>query len=142
MVADRRRLQEIGGFDERPSLIVAEDNDLCYRWLRDGRPLRYEPDLVVWHHDWRTPEELVRTHIAYARAQGGFYAKHLRDGDRQILRLLRWDLSHGVRALARGALRRRPRWEDPYREMVLWLLVGLVVGWRADRRNARRGLAG
>ena len=77
MVASRRELQAIGGFDERRSLLVAEDNDLCYRWLTDGRGFRYEPDLVVWHHDWRTPVELVRTHIAYARAQGGFYAKHL-----------------------------------------------------------------
>jgi hypothetical protein len=68
------------GFDERRSLLVAEDNDLCYRWLAAGRTFRYEPELVVWHHDWRTPEQLVRTHVAYARAQGGFYAKHLRAG--------------------------------------------------------------
>ncbi len=146
MVASRRELQAIGGFDERRSLLVAaEDNDLCYRWLTDGREFRYEPDLVVWHHDWRTPAELVRTHIAYARAQGGFYAKHLHAGDRRILRLLRWDLRKGLRSLVLGPVRRQPRWQDPYREMVVSLLVGLLAGWRESRalqRAARRGSAG
>lgn len=141
MVADRRCLQSIGGFDERPSLVVAEDNDLCYRWLADGRSLRYEPDLVVWHHDWRTPEELVRTHIAYARAQGGFYAKHLRAGDRRVLALLAWDLRTGCRRLAVAIWRRQPRWQEPYREMVVSLLAGLAAGWREGRalhRGSRR----
>lgn len=130
MATSRRCIQEIGGFDERRSLLVAEDNDLCYRWLTQGRTFRYEPDLLVWHHDWRTPEQLVRTYKAYARSQGGFYAKHLHAGDFRILRLLRWDLSHGVRSVIRGTLRREPRWHDPYREMVVSLLVGLVEGWR------------
>lgn len=140
MVASRDALREIGGFDERRSLLVAEDNDLCYRWLAAGRALRYEPDLVVWHHDWRTPEQLVRTHVAYARAQGGFYAKHLHRRDLRVLPLLRWDLAHGLRSVARGVLRRRPRWEDPYREMVGSLLVGLVAGWREARALDRARL--
>lgn len=139
MVADRRCLQEIGGFDERRTLLVAEDNDLCYRWLVEGRPFRYEPDLLVWHHDWRTPEQLVRTHVAYARAQGGFYAKHLHARDRRVVRLLAWDLRHAAATMLRGTVRRRPRWEDPYREMVGSLLVGLLDGWREARALERRG---
>ncbi len=142
MVASRCSLQEIGGFDERRSLRVAEDNDLCYRWLAEGRPFRYEPDLVVWHHDWRTPEQLVRTYKAYAQSQGGFYAKHLYAGDLRVLRLLRWDLAHGLRSTVWGTVRRQPRWHDPYREMVVSLLVGLLRGWREaralDRRPQRR----
>jgi GT2 family glycosyltransferase len=133
MVASRCEIQAIGGFDERRSVLVAEDNDLCYRWLVDGRVLRYEPDLVVWHHDWRTPSELVRTHVAYARAQGGFYAKHLYAGDHRVLPLLRWDLRHGLRSLATGFLHHTPRWKDPYREMFLSLLFGIAVGWREAR---------
>jgi GT2 family glycosyltransferase len=136
MVASRCALEEIGGFDERPGLLVAEDNDLCYRWLVAGRPFRYEPDLVVWHHDWRTPAQLVRTHVAYARGQGAFYAKHLRAGDRRVLPMLRWDLRHGLRSVALGVVRRTPRWQDPYREMVLSLLRGLAAGWVEDRRLA------
>jgi O-antigen biosynthesis protein len=137
MVASRSALQAIGGFDERPGLLVAEDNDLCYRWLVDGRPFRYEPELVVWHHDWRTPAQLVRTHVAYARAQGVFYAKHLHAGDRRLLPMLRWDLRHGLQSTVMGLLRRRPRWQDPYREMVWSLLWGLASGWREARRLDR-----
>ena len=137
MVASRSGLQAIGGFDERPGLLVAEDNDLCYRWLADGRPLRYEPDLVVWHHDWRTPVQLVRTHVAYARAQGAFYAKHLHAGDRRVLPMLWWDLRHGVRSVAVGFVRRIPRWQEPYREMVGSLLRGLAAGWLEARRLDR-----
>jgi GT2 family glycosyltransferase len=137
MVVNRLAIQDIGGFDERRSLLVAEDNDLCYRWLAAGRTLRYEPDLVVWHNDWRTPEQLVRTHVAYARAQGGFYAKHLRAGDRRVLPLLRWDLRHGARSVVRGTLRRTPRWQDPYREMVVSLLAGMATGYADDRRLRR-----
>jgi GT2 family glycosyltransferase len=141
MTVDRRGIQSIGGFDERRSLLVAEDNDLCYRWLAAGRALRYEPDLVVWHHDWRSTEQLVRTHVAYARAQGAFYAKHVHDGDLRILRLLRWDLVHGMRTVVRGAVRGEPRWQDPYREMVWSLLVGLAIGWREARLLEREPLA-
>ncbi len=134
MVASRSGIQAIGGFDERPSLrVAAEDNDLCYRWLADGRTFRYEPDLVVWHHDWRTPEQLVRTHKGYARAQGSFYAKHLHARDRRILPLLLWDLRHGLRSIVVGGLRRTPRWEDAYREMGPSLLAGLLGGWREAR---------
>jgi GT2 family glycosyltransferase len=131
MIASRRAIQDLGGFDERRTFnVAAEDNDLCYRWLVAGRPFFYEPELLVWHHDWRTPEQLVRTHIAYARGQGAFYAKHLAQRDFRVLPLLRWDLSKSLRTTARGLWRHEPRWQDPYREMFVWLLVGLAEGGR------------
>jgi GT2 family glycosyltransferase len=139
MVVSRTAIRAIGGFDERPSFrVAAEDNDLCYRWLAAGHALRYQPELVVWHHDWRTPDQLVRTHVGYARAQGAFYAKHLHARDYRVLRLLRWDLRHGLRSLIRVTLRHRERWEEPYREMVVSLLAGLVAGWREARARDRR----
>jgi hypothetical protein len=88
----------------------------------------------VWHHDWRTPAQLVRTHVAYARAQGAFYAKHLHAGDRRVLPMLRWDLRHGLRSNLTGIVRRRPRWQDAYREMVWSLLRGFAAGWLEARR--------
>jgi GT2 family glycosyltransferase len=140
MVASRKELLSIGGFDERRGFFVAaEDNDLCYRWLAAGRTFRYEPDLVVWHHDWRTPEELVRTHIAYARAQGAFYAKYIEAKDWRVLSMMCWDLRHGLKSLVLGPLCRHPRWQDPYREMVGSLLVGFLAGWREARAFSRAG---
>ena len=52
MVVDRSELMAIGGFDEAFAR-AAEDGDLCFRWLRSGRTLRYEPAMTVWHRDWR-----------------------------------------------------------------------------------------
>jgi GT2 family glycosyltransferase len=129
-MALRRTLAlELGGFDE--GLPAAPDNDFCYRWLRDGKPLRYEPDMVVWHHDWRTSAELERLYIRYARGQGAFYAKHLRRGDFHMLRFIVRDLIGGCRALASATLRGRPRWTDPRRPMLSAMPHGLVRGWRA-----------
>jgi GT2 family glycosyltransferase len=102
MALNRSEVMAAGGFDEK--LPTAEDNDLCYRWLRSGRRLVYEPRMVVWHHDWRSPEEMHRVQLSYARGQGALYAKHLRAGDVRMLYFLArevlWSARTGVRNLA------------------------------------------
>ncbi len=75
---------EIGGFDELFSAGAGEDNDLCFRWLRDGRRLEYRPELVVSHHDWRTPEQLESLYERYGYANGQFYIKHIRHANRRL----------------------------------------------------------
>jgi GT2 family glycosyltransferase len=143
MSLDRDAVLRFGGFDERAGLrVAAEDNDFCYRWLRAGRQLRYEPALVVWHHDWRSPAELVRTHVGYARAQGAFYAKHVRAGDPHVLPLLWWDVSHGCIAAVGGRVKRRPRWTEPYREMVGPLLAGFFTNLLRTDGEAGRSQRG
>jgi GT2 family glycosyltransferase len=138
MAARRAALLEFGGFDERLAQ-AAEDNDLCYRWLRAGRRLTYEPELVVEHGAWRTPADVARTYDSYWRGQGAFYAKHLRRGDTAVLRFLVSDLNAGVRAGASDALGRAPRTATAPRLRALAL--GLLTGLR--RRSvapmARRG---
>lgn len=88
MAVRRTTLLEFGGgFDPRFK-FAGEPVDLAYRWLRAGRRLRYRPEMVVWHHDWRAPGELKRTYARYWLYRGQFYAKHLRRGDLRILRFL------------------------------------------------------
>lgn len=136
MAVNRDEIVGFGGFDERPGLrLAAEDCDLCYRWLRDGRPLRFEPSLVVWHHDWRTTDELVRTHAVYARGTGAFYAKHLWARDRYAASLLRSSLQRGLRADVQGVIRRTPKWQDPYRGIVGPLLRGVATESSAILRS-------
>lgn len=140
MAVNRERALELGGFDEQQGLLVAaEDNDFCYRWMDAGLPLRYEPAMVVWHHDWRTPAELRRRYGAYARGQGAFYAKHLAGGDRRFLRHVRDDVRAGLRANLQAL--RRPstfRTPDEARALLVGIPVGMVSGWRGARRAARR----
>jgi GT2 family glycosyltransferase len=130
MVLWRSAVLAFGGFDNR--IPVAEDNDLCYRWLRAGRRLLYEPELVVWHHDWRSPEELERLYVRYAHSQGIFYAKHLRRRDLTVLRYIARDLYEGLRGLLAG-LRGHPRWADWRQGQLRGLPKGLVEGWRLFR---------
>jgi len=108
MALPRDGALEFGGFDER--IPFAEDNDFCYRWLRDGRPLRYEPELRVWHHDWRSPDELRTLYIGYGEGQGAFYAKHLRRGDLRMLRFIAMDFLRAGRSVAARTGRRKYRW--------------------------------
>jgi len=139
MVLNRSLVLAEGGFDELfgPE-EAAEDNDFCYRWLRAGRRLVYEPELTVWHDDWRSPAELERLYARYARGEGFLYAKHLRQGDFRMLRFIARDLSWGVRSLASALLKGRPRWTDPRRATLRCLPAGFVYGWRVYGSERRR----
>jgi GT2 family glycosyltransferase len=142
MALNRPMALELGGFDE--GLPAAPDNDFCYRWLRAGNRLIYQPDMVVWHHDWRSREQLERLYVRYARGQGAFYAKHLREHDLRMLRFIARDVYGGVRSIAAAAVRGRPRWSDPRRGFLAGLPVGLIAGWRAYKpgRDSAALLAG
>jgi GT2 family glycosyltransferase len=128
MACSRTRFLELGGFDERMKL--AEDNDFCYRWLRAGRRLHYDPSLLIWHHAWRTPEELERHFRGYARGQGIFYAKHLRAGDLRVARFVARDIRRATRALAARLVRGRPEWPDARLALPRGLTQGFIDGWR------------
>jgi GT2 family glycosyltransferase len=119
----------LGGFDERFT-AAAEDNDFCYRWLRSGRSVLYEPELVVWHQDWRTPAELGALYRRYWRAQGHYYAKHIRGGDPRMVRFLARDARWAAGGLRALASLRRPDWPDGRREALTALPAGLVTGLR------------
>ncbi|MGI8886673.1 MAG: glycosyltransferase family 2 protein [Gaiellaceae bacterium] len=138
MVANRDMILEAGGFDERfrPS-EAAEDNDFCYRWLKSGHRLNYEPALVVWHHDWRTPAELDRLYVSYARGQGFLYAKHLRQGDLRMLVYLARDVYYGLRGFAAALVKRRKSWTDPRRGIRRGLPGGLWYGCQVFFLNSR-----
>jgi GT2 family glycosyltransferase len=142
MACSRSRFLDLGGFDERVKL--AEDNDFCYRWLRAGERLRYDPDFLIWHHAWRTREDLQRHFAAYARGQGIFYAKHLRRHDLVIVRFLARDFRRATRGVASRILRGRSEWPDARLALPRGVISGLVSGWFAcgDEPLTRRQAAG
>ena len=127
MVMARAAALELGGFDDR--VLHAEDNDFCYRWLRRGLPFRYEPSLVVWHHDWRDPAELEALYVRYGRGQGRLYAKHLRKRDRAI-----WPFV--VRDLREAAIGIGAHHDREYRRgLARGLIPGIREGWRIFGRG-------
>jgi GT2 family glycosyltransferase len=95
---------DIGPFDERlgagARLPAAEDNDWGYRALRSGYTIEYLPHVVVTHRAWREEGGLAPLMHGYGMGQGGFYAKHVREGDRWIARRAVRDLVRHVRRSA------------------------------------------
>jgi GT2 family glycosyltransferase len=128
MACPRSRVLALGGFDYRVQLV--EDNDLCYRWLRAGQRLHYDPSLLVWHHAWRSPRELKRQFRGYARSQGIFYAKHLRRKDFGVVRFLVRDARRAARGIASRIVHGRREWPDARRALPYGIIVGLITGWR------------
>jgi GT2 family glycosyltransferase len=135
MAAPRSRVLELGGFDER--LSPADDNDLCYRWLAAGFELRYDPGMVVWHHDWRDEQALDRLAVDYARGQGAFYGKHVRRGDVRLLRYAARDLVAGVRGAISARVRGHGNGFDWRMGVLRGLPPGFVHGLRVGRGHAQ-----
>ena len=136
MACSRRAFTGFGGFDELN--LSAEDNEFCYRWLKAGRPLRYTPELIVSHHEWRGPRELRRLHRRYARGDGMFYGKHLLRGDLTTLGYLIGDLRLGVRGELDALRNRRRPWWDSRLGVLTGLPMGLWDAWRAYGLSRRR----
>jgi GT2 family glycosyltransferase len=138
MAAPRDAVLSLGGFDEIIGPF-ATDCDFCYRWLTAGRQLRHVPELVVWHHDWRSASDLRQLYVDYARSRGMFYAKHLRAGDTRMIRYIARDYYGGFRSLYSGLVRGVPRWADDRRGVFAGLHRGLRAGWRRFGSSQPRG---
>jgi GT2 family glycosyltransferase len=128
MAVERSAVLAVGGFDERFE-SVAEDVDLCFRWLRSGHGLRYEPSLVVWHHDWRTDAQLETLYRAYWRGTGMFFAKHLHRPEPVVLRLFALSLFRVLRGTVRRIVKGRSRARSSPRGLGREFVGGLVGSW-------------
>lgn len=105
-------MKGIGAFDEAlgpgTSWPAAEDNDLGYRLLEAGIPIRYLPAMTVVHRSWRPARHQEFLYRDYGIGQGAFYGKHARRGRyRMLARLARslWDSGRdaaGAILLGRG----------------------------------------
>jgi GT2 family glycosyltransferase len=120
----------VGPFDESPSIAGAEDNDWGYRALRLGVPIVYAPEVAVTHLDWRDAHELEGIYRRYARAQGGFYGKHLRRHDLFIAGRAVRDLLRGPWLLMRAAATRNDELGILGRAEVRGILPGILAGFR------------
>ena len=69
----REEFQRIGGFDQRFSRAGGEDRELCLRWARSGRELRYAPRAIVRHAHRLGLRSFLRQHFTYGRGAARFH---------------------------------------------------------------------
>jgi glycosyltransferase involved in cell wall biosynthesis len=89
MAFSRKVFQVIGGFDpllgKGTRLGSAEDLDLLYRALKAPLTIVYVPEAIVFHaHGRASMSSIQQVNDEYARGRGGFYWKHVVQGDRNI----------------------------------------------------------
>jgi GT2 family glycosyltransferase len=131
-----RLLSRVGYLDEHPSLRLAgEDNEWAYRGLREGVPIVYDPDVVVTHLAWQERSQLRSLYRRYARGQGSFYGKYVRQGDSFILRRALRDLARAPWLLIRGLTTGNRELIAMGAGEVTGLLPGVLAGLRNDGTN-------
>jgi GT2 family glycosyltransferase len=130
-VAIRRdAFDRIGRFDVRlgpgSNFPAAEDNDLGFRLLAAGGSIAFVPDALLYHRAWRGNDVYLSMRHAYGRGQGAFYAKHLPQNMRLMVRRLVRDV--GLRLVY--SPRRTRRLRDAVGELAY--VAGVVrgaLGW-------------
>jgi len=110
--ARRSLFDRVGHFDEvlggGGPLQSSQDFDFVYRVFRAGESTLLEPDVVVYHHGFRTNDEWPATMRSYGVGVGGFCFKHVRLGDPYAAWLLCGFLASAVARVAKRLLTRRP----------------------------------
>jgi GT2 family glycosyltransferase len=131
MAVARDVMERLGGLDEDRCVRTAEDGEFAYRALRRHVPIVYAPDIVVTHLGWRDQQEREAQYASYARSQGGFYGKYLRQGDLFIALRATVHLVRAGRRWAVGVLTREAEVARIGRAYLTGLIPGIVAGWRS-----------
>jgi glycosyltransferase involved in cell wall biosynthesis len=110
--ARRSLFERVGDFDEvlggGGPLQSSQDFDFVYRVFKAGESTLLEPDVVVYHHGFRSHAEWPATMRSYGVGVGGFCFKHVRLGDPYAAWLLCRFLASGAARVAKRLLTRRP----------------------------------
>jgi GT2 family glycosyltransferase len=130
--ARRGLFERVGDFDEvlggGGPLQSSQDFDFVYRVFRAGESTLLEPDVVVYHHGFRSHDEWPATMRSYGVGVGGFCFKHVRLGDAYAAWLLGRFLAAAVARVAKRLLTRRPA-------AVHWAYLShIVAGMRRSLR--------
>ena len=110
--ARRSLFDRVGGFDEvlggGGPLQSSQDFDFVYRVFKGGESTLLEPDVIVYHHGFRSHAEWPATVRSYGIGVGGFCLKHVRLGDAYAAWLLVKFLAAAAARFAKRVLLRRP----------------------------------
>lgn len=77
----RDRFRSLGGFNTRFPLAAAEDREFCDRWIHQGYPMIYAPEVQIYHAHELTLRKFWRQHFNYGR--GAFCFRQMRSHNAQ-----------------------------------------------------------
>lgn len=72
MALSKQNYLQIGGFDAKLR-IASEDRELCDRWLQQGNPLIYAPEMQISHAHDLTLRSFWKQHFSYGRGAYHFH---------------------------------------------------------------------
>lgn len=135
-------IARIGTFDERlgpgTPLLAAEDSDFFYRAHSAGLSVRYSPRPLLYHdHGRRSAEQVAAIQRSYVIGRGGFYAKFILRGDRDVLRLAWWELRECLATLPPS--RRDPDASVSPGRRIAWLARGALRWLGSSLTSGGRG---
>jgi len=122
--------REVGPFDERPLVRFCEDNEWSFRALARGYACRYLPAITITHLHWRDNQAMAQVYADYARSQGGWFGRKLREGDLSFLVRLLYESSRGAKRWVLGTLTGDYQRQVNGRAFVIDLLRGVLAGIR------------
>src|SRR5215472_9897544 len=130
--ARRSLFERVGDFDEvlggGGPLQSSQDFDFVYRVFKAGESTLLEPDVVVYHHGFRSFAEWPATMRSYGVGVGVYCFKHVRLGDAYAAWLLCRFLAGAAARVAKRLLTRRPA-------AVHWAYLShIVAGMRRSLR--------
>lgn len=139
MIIPRNIIAKLGLFDERfgagAHYRSAEDTDMLYRAWREGIPVEYMPDMVIYHfHGRKTASEVKKLNSAYHYGNGALYSKYFLT-DPRFAKHLYWALRNALRE-SRGGPRFEPECDLSHWSVVKGNIAG-IIAYATDRiRNA------
>ncbi len=78
---------------------AGEDHDYFYRILKCGGKVIYDPRILIQHaHGRRARAEIVKLKSNYLAGRAALFAKHIRAGDRGLIKQAYWELRSLLRS--------------------------------------------
>lgn len=97
MAISAKAIREVGYFDTKMGagarFRAGEDHEYFYRILKSGGKVLYDPQIRIEHaHGRRAEEEIEKLKSCYVEGRAALFAKHIRAGDRGLIKQAYWEL--------------------------------------------------
>lgn len=130
---------KVGLFDQRfgPGAGVvpsAADMDFIYRVCRSGLKVIYSPDVVLAHNHGRTTDDEIEVlKRRYLKGRGGFYCKHILDGDSNVFRRMFREVYGASKEIVGAVIKRKSA--AAHTEKMRLLIEGARIYVRLSRKS-------